>query len=134
MHLSMSMKRVSKRFFTGIIIAAALSQSAQGYMFGFKSWDNTPENIAYIEQAYHIDLPIASFIFDPRDEHTEATMERAVKLLGKDRIYHVTVSPGMMTAKQVAAGEADEDFKNFFALVKKHDINVVFRTMHEMNG
>ena len=103
-------------------------------MFGFKSRDNTPENIAYIEQAYNIDLPVVGFIFDPWDEYTEATMTRAIKLLGTDRIYHVTVSPGMMTAKQVAAGEADEDYKNFFALVKEFNIQVIFRTMHEMNG
>ncbi len=40
----------------------------------------------------------------------------------------------MMTAKQVAAGEFDEGYKKFFMLVKTLDINVVFRTMHEMNG
>lgn len=114
--------------------AAVLCQSAYGYMFWFKSWDNTPENIQYIEKNYGIDLPIVGFIFDPWDDWGEATLIRAVSLLGKNRIYHITVSPGMITAKQVAAGEFDDQYKKFFMLVKTLDINVVFRTMHEMNG
>lgn len=40
----------------------------------------------------------------------------------------------MVTAKQVADGVFDDQYKKFFMLVKTLDINVVFRTMHEMNG
>ena len=103
-------------------------------MFGFKSWDNTPDNIQYIEKTYKIDLPIAGFIFDPWDDYAQASLIRAVDLLGKNRIYHITISPGMMTAQQVADGEFDDEYKQFFMMVKTMDINVVFRTMHEMNG
>lgn len=103
-------------------------------MFGFKSWDNTPENISYIEKTHDIHLPIVGFIFDPWDDWGEATIIRAVKELGKERIYHITISPGMRTAKQVADGEFDDQYKKFFLLVKTLDINVIFRTMHEMNG
>lgn len=103
-------------------------------MFGFKSWDNTPENIARTEKTFNIDLPVVGFIFDPWDDWSEATLIRAVDVLGKNRIYHVTVSPGLVTAKQVAEGIFDEQYKKFFLLVKQLDIHVVFRTMHEMNG
>lgn len=103
-------------------------------MFGFKSRDNTPDNIVYVEKTHDIHLPIVGFIFDPWDDRGEASIIRAVQLLGKDRIYHITISPGMRTAKQVADGEFDERYKKFFLLVKQLDINVVFRTMHEMNG
>ena len=109
-------------------------QSVGAYMLGFKSWDNTPENLDYIEKNYKVYLGVVGFIFDPWDEWNEANLMRAVKILGKDRIYHITVSPGMMTAQQVADGMFDEQYKNFFARVKKLGINVVFRTMHEMNG
>lgn len=37
-------------------------------MFGFKSWDNTPENIVFTEKKYEIDLPVVGFIFDPWDD------------------------------------------------------------------
>lgn len=123
------------KIIVGICIGISLlAQTSYGYMFGFKSWDNTPENIDYIEKTYGISLPIAGFIFDPWDDRGEAALIRGVGLLGKERIYHITISPGMMTAKQVAAGEFDEGYKKFFMLVKTLDINVVFRTMHEMNG
>lgn len=129
------MKRISKSIISAfLIVIIGISQSAYAYMFWFKSWDNTPENIVFTEKTYHINLPVVGFIFDPRDDWSEATIIRAVSLLGKDRIYHLTISPGMMTAKQVAAGEFDDQYKKFFLLVKQLDINVVFRTMHEMNG
>lgn len=128
------MKKYTKIIVTIGACMSIFVQSAYGYMFGFKSWDNTPENIDYIEKTYNIKLPIAGFIFDPWDEYTEATLTRAVSLLGTDRIYHLTISPGLITARQVADGAFDEQYKNFFQLVKKLDINVVFRTMHEMNG
>ena len=103
-------------------------------MLGFKSWDNTPENLDYIEKNYNVFLGVVAFIYDPRDEWTEAALTHSVELLGKKRIYHLTVSPGMITAQQVADGAVDDEYKNFFKLVKKLDIQVVFRTMHEMNG
>ncbi len=60
------------------ICMSILVSSAQGYMFGFKSWDNTPENIDYIEKTYGIDLPVVGFIFDPWDDWGEAAIIRGV--------------------------------------------------------
>jgi hypothetical protein len=39
-----------------------------------KSWDNSIENIQRIEKEYKLDLPIVSFIFDPRGPHVEKLM------------------------------------------------------------
>lgn len=123
-----------KRILALAAIGFVSMQSASAYMLGFKSRDNTPENLDYIEKNYKVYLGVVGFIFDPWDEWNEALLMRAVSILGKDRIYHITVSPGMMTAQQVADGMFDEQYKNFFERVKKLGINVVFRTMHEMNG
>lgn len=131
---SMILRRMSKYVVVSLTVIASVAQSASGYMFGLKAWDNTPENIVRTEKTHNIELPLVSFIFDPRDDRGEASIIRAVSLLGKNRIYHITISPGMITAKQVAAGEFDEQYKKFFLLVKTLDINVIFRTMHEMNG
>lgn len=130
----MGIRSVSKYVITTLAVMMVLTQTASGYMFGFKSWDNTPENIRYTEKTYDIELPVVGFIFDPWDDWGEATIIRAVSLLGKNRIYHITISPGMITAKDVAEGKFDEQYKKFFLLVKQLDINVIFRTMHEMNG
>jgi beta-mannanase len=51
-----------------------------------------------------------------------------------NKIFHVTVSPGHMTASQVAKGEFDEEYLEFFQFVKDKNIKTIFRTMHEMNG
>lgn len=45
--------------------ATLLVNQTQAYMIGFKSADNTVENIQTIESTYNVNLPIVSFIFDP---------------------------------------------------------------------
>jgi hypothetical protein len=39
-----------------------------------KSRDNTIQNIQQIEKEYKLDLPIISFIFDPRGPQVESMM------------------------------------------------------------
>lgn len=56
------------------------------------------------------------------------------KALGEDKIYHISISPNMFTAVEVAAGKFDTQYKQFFDDVKKNNLRVIFRTMHEMNG
>ena len=96
------MRGLVKYVIVALSVMVSVAQSASGYMFGFKSWDNTPENILWVEKTQQIELPVVGFIFDPWDDRAEATFIRAANLLGKNRIYHVTVSPGLMTAKSVA--------------------------------
>ena len=54
--------------------------------------------------------------------------------LGEDKVYHISISPDMFTAAQVAEGAFDAQYKQFFQAVKKNNLRVIFRTMHEMNG
>jgi len=77
----MTPMNISKILVASFVSVSILCQSTYAYMFGFKSWDNTPENIDYIEKTYKINLPIAGFIFDPWDDNTQATLIRAVGLL-----------------------------------------------------
>ncbi|MBR7037570.1 hypothetical protein IKI14_07225 [bacterium] len=47
-----------------------------------KSADNTPENIIAIENTYGVNLPVISFIFDPRDRNDVTnSIDRIVELL-----------------------------------------------------
>ncbi len=116
------------------IVTASLSSKAEAYLFGMKSWDNTIENIQIIEQEYELNLPMVSFIFDPRGEHVEKMMNQFNEKLGQDKIYHISLSPNMYTAKEVAEGAFDDQYRQFFQDVKKNNLRVIFRTMHEMNG
>ena len=99
-----------------------------------KSWDNSVENIQRIEKDYRLDLPIISFIFDPRGPHVEKIISGLNQQLGEDKIYHISISPNMFTAAEVAAGKFDTQYTQFFHDVKQNNLRVIFRTMHEMNG
>jgi hypothetical protein len=61
-------------------------------------------------------------------------MNKFNKELGEDKIYHISLSPNMFTAAEVAEGKFDVQYKQFFQDVKKNNLRVIFRTMHEMNG
>jgi len=113
---------------------AMLGSNSEAYLFGMKSRDNGVENIQRIEKEYKLDLPMVSFIFDPRWPHVEKVLNNLEHDLGTTKIYHISLSPNMFSAAEVAAGKFDTQYKQFFQDVKKNNLRVVFRTMHEMNG
>ena len=115
----------------GIFFVGAQSEA---YLFGMKSWDNSISNIQRIEKEYKLDIPIVAFIFDPRGPQVEKMMNSLNEKLGADKIYHISISPNSFSAQQVAEGKFDTQYKQFFDDVKKNNLRVVFRTMHEMNG
>ena len=105
-----------------------------GENIGFKSSDNTIENIQQIESGTQISLPIVSFIFDYRGDIQTKLINRLPETLGTGRIYHITLSPSKLSARHVHQGFWDEQYMTLFRLIKKNNLKVVFRTMHEMNG
>lgn len=117
-----------------LLLSVSFLWWTSAYLFWMKSRDNSIENIQQIEKEYKLDIPIVSFIFDPRGPHVENMMNKFNKELGEDKIYHISISPNMFTAKEVAAGKFDKQYTQFFQDVKKNNLRVIFRTMHEMNG
>lgn len=117
-----------------LMVITVIPSHAHAYLFGMKSRDNSIENIKYIQKEYKLDLPIISFIFDPWGTHVETMMESLNKKLGEDKIYHISLSPNLFTAQEVADGKFDLEYKQFFSAIKKNNLRVIFRTMHEMNG
>lgn len=110
-----------------------ISSKIQAYIFGLKSFDNTIQNIQQIEEKYQIRLPVVGFIFDPRWDHVLETINNLWDKLWKDRVYHITVSPNMFSAQQVADWYFDQQYISVFKAIKDNDLKVIFRTMHEMN-
>lgn len=127
---------MKKIFVVSILLSLVffIGGKTQAYLFGMKSRDNSIENIQKIEKEYNLDIPIVSFIFDPRWPHVESMMSGFNSKLWEDKIYHISISPNMFSAKEVAAGKFDTQYTQFFKDVKKHNLRVIFRTMHEMNG
>ena len=106
----------------------------QSYYFWLKSADDTPENILTIEKNLNIKLPIVSFIFDPREENDVLnSIDKIVEILGRDRIYHFTISPNNYSAEDVVLWKFDTQYSDFFKKIKEKNLHVIFRTMHEMN-
>lgn len=120
-------------FILGILWLVSIP-STNAYLLWLKSADNTIENIQTIEQKHSIRIPLVGFIFDPRGSYVINTINQLSGTLGITRIYHITLSPNMFSAAEVADGKFDEQYKQFFQTVKDNNLRVVFRTMHEMNG
>jgi len=111
-----------------------LASNTNAYIFWLKSSDNTIENIQQIEKKYKIRLPIVWFIFDPRWDNVLDTINNLGSWLGLDRVYHITISPNIFNAKDVADWKFDQEYISVFKAIKDNDLKVIFRTMHEMNG
>lgn len=126
----------NKIIIASIVVVGALflGSQSEAYLFGMKSRDNSISNIERIEKEYKLDLPMVSFIFDPWGDHVEKMMNQLNEKLGEDKIYHISLSPDMYSAKDVAEGKFDAQYTQFFQDIKKNNLKVVFRTMHEMNG
>ena len=72
-------------------------------------------------------------IFDSYSDTESAYLHRVVEHYGRDRIYHISLSPFGYTTQEVRRGAYDDEYRRFFADMKELEIQVVFRTMHEMN-
>ena len=118
-----------------IWIFSLLINTSESYYFWLKSSDNTPENIETIEKSLGVNLPVVSFIFDPRSENNVLnSIDNIVEKLWTDRIYHFTLSPDKYSANEIVLWKFDAQYSAFFKKIKEKDIHVIFRTMHEMNG
>ncbi len=124
----------TNKIITAIIFSILfLLSSTNAYLFGIKSFDNTINNIQQIEQKYEFDFPVVAFIFDPRSSEVKNTLNNLNKQFWENKIYHISISPDKYSAKQVAEWKFDQQYLEFFELVRSNDLKVIFRTMHEMN-
>jgi len=62
------------------------------------------------------------------------TINKLPSTLWDNRIYHITLSPNSLSAQQVTDWVFDSEYTQFFKAIKKNNLKVIFRTMHEMNG
>ena len=105
------------------------------YVYGLKSSDNTIANIHKIANHYpQADPQIISMIRDGRSLKAKQEVINFAQQYGTSKVLHLTLSPDRLSINQIAQGEFDEQYRDFFALIKKLGIKVIFRTMHEMNG
>jgi len=94
---------------------------------------NAVDDILQFESQFWVKNKIVGFIFDTFETGDLNFFQKQVNLLGKDRIYHISISPFGYTAKEVLDWAYDKEYKRFFSFVKKNNLKVIFRTAHEMN-
>ena len=105
-----------------------------GFIFGFHPEFNDTTEIVQIENIFKFKTNAVGYIFDTFNEDDARHLMSGIITLGRDRVYHVTVSPMGLSARDVANGKYDEEYRRFFAIAKRSNARFIFRTMHEMNG
>lgn len=93
---TISIESISQQLMKKILLICLLvtwQATTYSYSIGLKSRDNSNANIQRVEETTKISLPLVSFIFDPRDTNAYQTVADIPYTLGKNRIYHITVSP-----------------------------------------
>lgn len=118
-------------FFSCYLLLATCYCSA--YVFGLKSFDNSLTNIREIEATHNLNIPMVAIVLDPYKLQETIYHYQGIEFMS-GKVFHFTVSPGHMSAKQVSQGKFDAEYREFFEFVKEKKIKVIFRTMHEMNG
>lgn len=135
------MYRISNRISRSLLFVVfafvwcvAYVTETQAYVMGMKSTDNSVENIMAVEKQIGHDVRLAAFILDPfLGKESLIQYQKHVNYLS-GKVLHFTVSPNLLTAKAVSKWAFDREYGDFFDFVKKNNLKVVFRTMHEMNG
>ena len=92
------------------------------------------EQILQREDEHDTTIGIIGLIFDKYEQEERRYLTHVVSMMGTWRIYHISLSPFGYTAKEVWQWIYDKEYKLFFEDMKKLNIRVIFRTMHEMNG
>ncbi len=118
-------------FFLLCFLVFWYSQAATIGIHGLQHIDT--KNILNREKENKSLIPIIGLIFDKYGAEETRYLTHVVSELGTDRIYHVSLSPYGYTAQEVLEWYYNRSYKKFFEDMKRLDIKVVFRTMHEMN-
>lgn len=127
------MKKILLSLFS--LLSIFLFSSVYGTTIGIHGIQSVgADKILQREQDNHTTLPLLGTIFDSYDDAESKFLSDTVHKLGTGRIYHISISPYGFTAAEVAEGRYDKRYNRFFDDIKKLNIKVVFRTMHEMNG
>lgn len=99
-------------------------------LFGLSTELTRYDRIQAIEKKFWFDIDLVSIIFTYRSPHEEQLLD---SLSWSNKIFHFSLSPTGLSALQIAEWMFDETYRSFFEAVKRNNLKVIFRTMHEMN-
>ncbi|MBP8016366.1 hypothetical protein KAZ01_00005, partial [Candidatus Gracilibacteria bacterium] len=133
-----------KKFLSLVLLATfilnplSVFASENFYLFGLRLQDNDYDIIPKLEKKFGVYVPIVSIIYDDFNRGEQEKLIKTFKNLGKDRIYHIDINPFGYSLSELMKDPKhkgwEEKYKSLFKIIKKLDVKVIFRFLHEMNG
>lgn len=74
------------------------------FTFGLHTDENNTLALQEIERNNGFKSEIVGYIYDTFSDRDRDHLKRSMATLGRDRVYHVTISPMGLSARQVADG------------------------------
>lgn len=127
---------MSRKILSFFALASLFSFSAANasFIFGIYPENNDTAEVVAIKKYYKVYSDAVGYIFDTFEQEDSDFLANAIKTLGEDRVYHITISPLGHSAEEVANGVYDAEYRRFFSMAKESKAHFIFRTMHEANG
>ncbi len=133
-----------KKFLSLVLLATfilnplSVFASENFYLFWLRLQDNDYDIIPKLEKKFGVYVPIVSIIYDDFNRWEQEKLIKTFKNLGKDRIYHIDINPFWYSLSELMKDPKhkwwEEKYKSLFKIIKKLDVKVIFRFLHEMNG
>ncbi|EKE28776.1 MAG: glycoside hydrolase family protein [uncultured bacterium (gcode 4)] len=130
-----------KKFLSILLLLVIFPTSTLAFQDYFLFWlrlqDNEYDIAKKIESNYNIKVPLISVIYDDFNKGEIYKLATTFKELWKDRVYHVDVNPFWYSLKDLLNDPKhhwwETKYRTLFRLIKKYDVKVIFRFLHEMN-
>lgn len=130
-----------KKLLTGVILFFVLfgQVSAFGnyFIFWLRLQDNDFEVAQRIENNFWVKIPVISIIYDDFNKWEALKLAKTFKTLGNSRVYHISINPFWHNLKELIDDKNhagwELKYRNLFKIIKKYNVKVIFRSLHEMN-
>jgi len=130
-----------KNFLTGVILFFVLFEHTFAFENFFLFWlrlhDNDYDVAQRIEEQFRVKIPIISLIYDDFNKWEAIKLASTFKTLGNSRVYHISINPFWHNLKDLVDDKThmwwEVKYRNLFKIIKRYNVKVIFRSLHEMN-
>lgn len=131
------MKKLFIVFLTFFLFISQTQAFTNYFTFWLRLHDNEYELVPKIENKFNTKVPLVSIIYDDFSEWEAFKLAKTFKTLWNDRVYHISINPFGYNLKDLIDNPKhmwwERKYRALFRLIKKYDVKVIFRSLHEMN-
>lgn len=107
------------------------------FIFWLRLQNNDYELVPKIEKQFNLNIPVVSLIYDDFNDEDAYRLAFTFEKLWKDKVYHISINPFWYSLKDLIEDTQHKwweyKYRHLFKLIKKYDVKVIFRSLHEMN-